>query len=114
MTPAEDFSLYQERVPGVFFFLGVNPPGADRVHGGSEPLAALLRRRERARHRRAGAGQRGGRLPVSGRSGTNRRQRPPSRCTRVKADSESQPALNPYAVPFSPFVTAARTAAAPA
>ena len=26
-TGAEDFSLYQERVPGVFFFLGTNPPG---------------------------------------------------------------------------------------
>ena len=31
MTPAEDFSLYQARVPGVFVFLGVDPPGADRV-----------------------------------------------------------------------------------
>jgi amidohydrolase len=28
-TGAEDFSLYQERVPGVFFFLGTNPPGVD-------------------------------------------------------------------------------------
>jgi amidohydrolase len=26
-TGAEDFSLYQERVPGVFLFLGTNPPG---------------------------------------------------------------------------------------
>jgi amidohydrolase len=26
-TAAEDFSRYQERVPGVFFFLGTNPPG---------------------------------------------------------------------------------------
>jgi amidohydrolase len=26
-TGAEDFSRYQERVPGVFFFLGTNPPG---------------------------------------------------------------------------------------
>ena len=25
-TGAEDFSRYQERVPGVFFFLGINPP----------------------------------------------------------------------------------------
>ena len=30
ITPAEDFSLYQARVPGVFFFLGVDPPDADR------------------------------------------------------------------------------------
>jgi amidohydrolase len=26
-TGAEDFSLYQQRVPGVFFFLGINRPG---------------------------------------------------------------------------------------
>ncbi|MEM7412713.1 MAG: amidohydrolase, partial [Myxococcota bacterium] len=26
-TGAEDFARYQERVPGVYFFLGVNPPG---------------------------------------------------------------------------------------
>ena len=31
MTPAEDFSVYQERVPGVLAFLGVSPPGADRA-----------------------------------------------------------------------------------
>jgi amidohydrolase len=31
ITPAEDFSLYQARVPGVFAFLGINPPGADRA-----------------------------------------------------------------------------------
>jgi amidohydrolase len=31
MMPAEDFSLYQARVPGVFAFLGVNPPGVDRA-----------------------------------------------------------------------------------
>jgi amidohydrolase len=30
-TTAEDFSRYQEKVPGVFFFLGVNPPGVDRA-----------------------------------------------------------------------------------
>ncbi len=28
-TTAEDFSRYQERIPGVFFFLGITPPGAD-------------------------------------------------------------------------------------
>jgi amidohydrolase len=27
-TTAEDFSRYQEKVPGMFFFLGVTPPGA--------------------------------------------------------------------------------------
>ncbi len=28
-TTAEDFSRYQEKVPGVFFFLGITPPGTD-------------------------------------------------------------------------------------
>ncbi len=28
-TTAEDFSRYQEKVPGLFFFLGVTPPGTD-------------------------------------------------------------------------------------
>lgn len=28
-TTAEDFSIYQQKVPGVFFFLGVTPKGAD-------------------------------------------------------------------------------------
>ena len=29
ITAAEDFSRYQERIPGVFFFLGITPPGTD-------------------------------------------------------------------------------------
>lgn len=29
MTVAEDFSYYQEQIPGMFFFLGVTPPDAD-------------------------------------------------------------------------------------
>jgi amidohydrolase len=28
-TTAEDFSFFQQRVPGIYFFLGVTPPGAD-------------------------------------------------------------------------------------
>ncbi len=28
-TVAEDFAFYQERVPGMYFFLGVTPKGAD-------------------------------------------------------------------------------------
>jgi amidohydrolase len=28
-TPAEDFALYQQRVPGMFFFLGVTPRDKD-------------------------------------------------------------------------------------
>jgi amidohydrolase len=29
LTPAEDFSRYQERIPGVFLFLGIRPAGTD-------------------------------------------------------------------------------------
>src|SRR5713101_355326 len=29
ITAAEDFSRYQQRIPGVFFFLGITPPGID-------------------------------------------------------------------------------------
>ena len=29
ITPAEDFSRYQQRIPGVFFFRGITPPGTD-------------------------------------------------------------------------------------
>ncbi|HEV8263910.1 MAG TPA: amidohydrolase [Gemmatimonadales bacterium] len=29
LTTAEDFSRYQQRVPGLFVFLGITPPGAD-------------------------------------------------------------------------------------
>src|SRR5213593_2203057 len=29
ITAAEDFSRYQQHVPGVFFFLGITPPGTD-------------------------------------------------------------------------------------
>jgi amidohydrolase len=32
VTPAEDFSRYQQRIPGVFFFLGITPPGTDPVN----------------------------------------------------------------------------------
>lgn len=28
-TTAEDFSRFQQRIPGVFFFLGITPPGTD-------------------------------------------------------------------------------------
>jgi amidohydrolase len=27
VMPAEDFAYFQQQVPGVFFFYGVNPPG---------------------------------------------------------------------------------------
>ena len=30
-TGAEDFSFYQEKVPGLFFFLGITPPGGKEV-----------------------------------------------------------------------------------
>ena len=29
VTTSEDFSRYQQRIPGVFFFLGITPPGTD-------------------------------------------------------------------------------------
>ncbi len=29
LTPSEDFSAYAEKIPGMFFFLGVVPPGTD-------------------------------------------------------------------------------------
>ena len=29
LTAAEDFSRYQQRIPGVYFFLGITPPGTD-------------------------------------------------------------------------------------
>jgi amidohydrolase len=29
ITAAEDFSRYQQRIPGLFFFLGITPPGTD-------------------------------------------------------------------------------------
>jgi amidohydrolase len=29
VTPAEDFSAYAQKVPGMFFFLGIVPPGTD-------------------------------------------------------------------------------------
>jgi amidohydrolase len=29
MTGAEDFSYYQQQIPGLYFFLGVTPPGSD-------------------------------------------------------------------------------------
>ena len=28
-TTAEDFALYEQKVPGMFFFLGITPKGAD-------------------------------------------------------------------------------------
>ncbi|HEX9473480.1 MAG TPA: amidohydrolase [Steroidobacteraceae bacterium] len=30
-TPSEDFSIYQQHIPGIFFFLGVRKPGASMV-----------------------------------------------------------------------------------
>ena len=30
-TGAEDFSFYQEKVPGLFFFLGITPPGGKEI-----------------------------------------------------------------------------------
>lgn len=35
---AEDFAVYQERIPGFFFFLGVNPPGVTEAAPNHSPL----------------------------------------------------------------------------
>ena len=39
VTPSEDFSFFQEKVPGVFFFLGVTPKGtaAEDIYANHSP-----------------------------------------------------------------------------
>jgi amidohydrolase len=39
VTGAEDFSFYQQVVPGLFFFVGVTPPGVDpaKAHSNHSP-----------------------------------------------------------------------------
>ena len=61
---AEDFSFFQQKVPGLFFFLGVTPKDQDSTEGAAEPLAAVLRRRIGAAGRREGDDEPGARLPV--------------------------------------------------
>ena len=51
---AEDFSFFQQKVPGMFFFLGVTPRDRDIEDRAAEPFAAVLCRRIRAAGRRAG------------------------------------------------------------
>jgi metal-dependent amidase/aminoacylase/carboxypeptidase family protein len=38
-TTAEDFSFFQQKVPGMFFFLGITPPGTDplKVYSNHSP-----------------------------------------------------------------------------
>ena len=55
--PSEDYALYQEKVPGLFLFLGINKPGVKADDAAREPLAALLRERGRAAGGREGAGR---------------------------------------------------------
>ena len=51
---AEDFSFFQQKVPGLFFFLGVTPKDQDPTKVAAEPFAAVLRRRIGAAGRREG------------------------------------------------------------
>ena len=51
---AEDFSFFQQKVPGLFFFLGVTPKDQDPPKARDEPLAAVLRRRVGVAGRREG------------------------------------------------------------
>ena len=44
ITGAEDFSVYQEQVPGLFFFIGGRPADIPAEKGHSQPLTLLLRR----------------------------------------------------------------------
>jgi metal-dependent amidase/aminoacylase/carboxypeptidase family protein len=34
-TTAEDFALYEQKVPGLFFFLGITPKGHRPIEGGA-------------------------------------------------------------------------------
>ena len=61
---AEDFSFFQQKVPGLFFFLGVTPRDQDSTTAATESLAAVLRRRSGAADRRQGDDEPRPRLPV--------------------------------------------------
>lgn len=37
VTGAEDFSILAQQVPGIFFFLGITPPGEDRREALANP-----------------------------------------------------------------------------
>ena len=66
---SEDFSQYQLKVPGVYFFLGVTAKGSRSEDGGAEPLAAVLRGRCGAGDRGAGVREPGGGLRGDGEVG---------------------------------------------
>jgi amidohydrolase len=38
VTPSEDFAFFQEKVPGVYFFLGISPPGKANPAPNHSPL----------------------------------------------------------------------------
>ena len=42
---AEDFSYFQQQVPGLFYFVGITPKDQDMAQGGVESFAAVLHRR---------------------------------------------------------------------
>jgi amidohydrolase len=37
VTGYEDFSYYQQRIPGFFYFLGITPPGTQRAAPNHSP-----------------------------------------------------------------------------
>ena len=62
-TTSEDFSFYGQKVPALYFFLGVAPKGVRPGRVGRQPLAPLQPRRGGAHHGRPRAREPGGRLP---------------------------------------------------
>ena len=62
-TTSEDFSFYGQKVPALYFFLGVAPEGRGPRRVGREPLAPVQPGRGGADHRRPRPGEPGGGLP---------------------------------------------------
>ena len=62
-TTSEDFSYYGQKVPALYFFLGVAPKGADPAAWAANHSPPLQPGRGGADHRRARAREPGGGLP---------------------------------------------------
>ena len=65
VTGSEDFSYFQQLVPGLFFFVGVTPTRGRPGQGAAQPFAAIPRRRARVAAGRAIARAPGVRLSRS-------------------------------------------------
>ena len=63
-STAEDFSFFQQKVPGQFVFLGVTPRDQDHTTARAESLTAVFRRRVGAAGGREGDDEPRPRLPV--------------------------------------------------